>query len=58
MTSDAMLVLNAGLLAASILGTADENIAAQLDAFKTNMASEVIAKAVALKQQGWDNGFD
>ena len=49
---------NAGLLAAAILGSADENIAALLDSYKANMASEVLARAAALKQQGWDNGFD
>ncbi len=49
---------NAGLLAASILGASDENIGAQLDDYKKNLATDVLTKAAGLKQQGWNNGFD
>ena len=49
---------NAGILAAEIIGTYDENIAAKIAAYKTTMNDEVIAKVANLKQQGWENKFD
>lgn len=49
---------NAGILAAEILGTFDEDIAEKIAAYKHNMNNEVIGKVEKLKQQGWENKFD
>ena len=49
---------NAGILAAEIIGTSDETVAAKLAAYKSNMNDEVIAKVAKLKQDGWENKFD
>lgn len=49
---------NAGILAAQIIGTADEAVAAKIAAYKTNLNDEVLTKVDKLKQQGWDNKFD
>ena len=49
---------NAGILAAEILGTYDEDIAEKIAAYKNNMNNEVIEKVEKLKQQGWENKFD
>lgn len=49
---------NAGILAAEILGTFDEEIAGKITAYKNNMNNEVISKVEKLKQQGWENKFD
>lgn len=49
---------NAGILAAEIIGTSDETVAAKLAAYKSNMHEEVIAKVAKLKQDGWENKFD
>lgn len=49
---------NAGILAAEILGTFDEEIAEKIAAYKENMNNEVIGKVEKLKQQGWNNKFD
>ncbi len=49
---------NAGILAAEILGTFDDEIAEKIAAYKENMNNEVIGKVEKLKQQGWNNKFD
>ncbi len=49
---------NAGILAAEIIGTFDETIAAKIGTYKTTMNDEVLAKVDKLKQQGWENKFD
>ncbi len=49
---------NAGILAAEIIGTFDETVAAKIGAYKTTMNDEVLAKVENLKQQGWENNFD
>jgi len=49
---------NAGILAAEILGTFDDEIADKIAAYKNNMNNEVIEKVEKLKQQGWENKFD
>lgn len=49
---------NAGILAAEILGTFDEEIAEKIAAYKQGMNNEVIGKVEKLKQQGWENKFD
>jgi len=49
---------NAGILAAEILGTADDRIAAQVAHYKSSLNNEVLEKVEALKKQGWENKFD
>lgn len=49
---------NAGILAAEILGTANELTAAKVASYKNSLSNEVIEKVEKLKQQGWDNKFD
>lgn len=49
---------NAGILAAEILGTADETIGKKITAYKKSLNSEVIEKVEKLKKEGWENKFD
>ena len=49
---------NAGILAAEILATANENLSAKVEQYKKNMNEEVIAKVQKLKNEGWENKFD
>ena len=49
---------NAGILAASIIGSSDESIAKKLDAYKRQLEQEVIDKAGKVRSEGWNNGFD
>lgn len=49
---------NAGILAATILGIADEKIATQIIDYKISMQQEVTEKAANLKKEGWNNTFD
>jgi 5-(carboxyamino)imidazole ribonucleotide mutase len=49
---------NAGILAASILGSFNEVIGQQIEVYKTSLAKEVEAKAAKIKNNGWYNGFD
>ena len=48
---------NAGILAAQIIGSTDNNIAKQLADYKKQMQDEVSGKIDYMKQQ-WPNGFD
>ena len=48
---------NAGILAAQIIGSHDEVIAARLDAYKISMKEEVLQKSEGLRVI-WPNGFD
>jgi 5-(carboxyamino)imidazole ribonucleotide mutase len=49
---------NAGILAASILGTHDHALAKKLDQFKKAMNEEVREKVNKLKVEKWPNDFD
>jgi 5-(carboxyamino)imidazole ribonucleotide mutase len=49
---------NAGILAAEIIGTFDDTVAAKIATYKSTMNDEVLAKVAKLKQQGWENKFD
>lgn len=49
---------NAGILAAQILATADENIALKVTHYKESLNNEVISKVEKMKQEGWENRFD
>lgn len=49
---------NAGILAATILGAFDQNIATKISKYKLAMENTVIEKATFLKKEGWKNEFD
>lgn len=49
---------NAGILAAEILGTADENISKKILDYKNSLATDVMGKVDKLKKDGWENKFD
>jgi 5-(carboxyamino)imidazole ribonucleotide mutase len=49
---------NAGILAAQIIGTFDEEIHAKLNTYKQQLNSEVDEKIRHLQAAGWPNGFD
>jgi 5-(carboxyamino)imidazole ribonucleotide mutase len=49
---------NAGILAAQIIGTADQKIADKLSKYKSKMNAEVMEKVSKLKSEGWENKFD
>jgi 5-(carboxyamino)imidazole ribonucleotide mutase len=49
---------NAGILAASIIGSFEETIGNQVAAYKKKLEDEVLVKIENLKKQGWDNKFD
>ncbi|WP_078832245.1 5-(carboxyamino)imidazole ribonucleotide mutase [Sediminibacterium ginsengisoli] len=48
---------NAGILAAQIIGSTDQTVAAAMDAYKAQLNNEVNEKVNRLKQD-WNNGFD
>ena len=49
---------NAGILAAEILGTADETISQKIADYKTSLHTEVLEKVEQMKKDGWENKFD
>jgi 5-(carboxyamino)imidazole ribonucleotide mutase len=49
---------NAGILAASIIGSFEETVGNQVAAYKKKLEDEVLVKIENLKKQGWDNKFD
>ena len=49
---------NAGILAAEILGTADETISQKVLDYKKSLNTEVIEKVEKMKRDGWENKFD
>ena len=49
---------NAGILAAEILGTADENISQKVADYKKSLNTEVLEKVEKMKKDGWENKFD
>lgn len=49
---------NAGILAAEIIGTFNDDVSQKVAAYKNNMRDEVIAKVDKLKSEGWENKFD
>ena len=49
---------NAGILAASILGSFDENIGKKIREYKKEMESEVLKKVNSLQEKGFSNSFD
>lgn len=49
---------NAGILAASILGSSDPAIGDKVADYKKELEAEVLTKVTGLKSKGWENGFD
>ena len=49
---------NAGLLAATIIGSFDEEIGKKVEAYKSKLNQDVLKKATKLKAEGWENTFD
>jgi 5-(carboxyamino)imidazole ribonucleotide mutase len=49
---------NAGILAAEILGTADEAVSQKVADYKNSLNNEVIEKVEKMKKEGWENKFD
>ena len=49
---------NAGILAAEIIGSADETISQKVSAYKKSLNNEVIEKVEKMKKAGWENNFD
>lgn len=49
---------NAGILAASIIGSSDETVSVALAAYKIKLKDDVLKKVNQLKNEGWENKFD
>ena len=49
---------NAGILAASILGSFDTAIGEKVAAYKKQLGEDVLKKVGKLKSEGWENEFD
>ncbi len=49
---------NAGILAAQIIGTANDAVSDKLDKYKKEMNDEVEKKIADLRSAGWANSFD
>jgi len=49
---------NAGILAAEIIGTSDEDISKKVSDYKNSLRNDVIEKVEKLKKDGWENTFD
>ena len=49
---------NAGILAATIIGSFDKGIGDKIVAYKQKLESEVLVKVRKLTQEGWTNSFD
>ncbi len=50
--------MNAGILAAQIIGTSDETVLQQIENYKIALTTEVLKKVENLKKEGWENKFD
>lgn len=49
---------NAGILAAEIIGSADDAVSAKVSEYKNSLSDEVIQKVEKMKKAGWENRFD
>jgi len=49
---------NAGILAAEIIGTSDEDVSKKVSDYKNSLRNDVIEKVEKLKKDGWENTFD
>lgn len=48
---------NAGILAASIIGTADEDVAGKLEAYKKGLREKVLDSAAKIEKEGYKNSI-
>lgn len=49
---------NAGILAAQIIGTTNEQVGSNVELYKQNLEKEVLVKVGNLKEKGYTNAFD
>jgi 5-(carboxyamino)imidazole ribonucleotide mutase len=49
---------NAGILAAQIIGSSDEETGKKMDQYKNELRDEVLAKAEKIRKAGWNNSLD
>ncbi len=49
---------NAGILAAQIIGTTNEQVGNNVELYKQNLEKEVLVKVGNLKEKGYTNAFD
>jgi 5-(carboxyamino)imidazole ribonucleotide mutase len=49
---------NAGILAAEIIGTSDDEVSKKITDYKNSLNNEVIEKVEKMKREGWENKFD
>lgn len=49
---------NAGILAAEIIGSANDAVSKKVADYKNSLNNEVIEKVEKLKKEGWENKFD
>ena len=49
---------NAGILAAQVIGSFDENISGKIASYKKQLSDEVMQKSNQLRAGGWPNQFD
>src|SRR5215475_13575541 len=49
---------NAGILAAQIIGSADESVSNKIADYKKTLSNEVVERVKKLKKDGWENSFD
>ncbi|GAB3415699.1 5-(carboxyamino)imidazole ribonucleotide mutase [Niabella aquatica] len=49
---------NAGILAAQIIGTANEAVGKKIEQYKARLEKEVLEKVTLLKEKGYTNSFD
>src|SRR5262252_10470686 len=49
---------NAGILAAEIIGTSDDDVSKKVSDYKKSLTNEVNEKVEKLKKEGWENKFD
>lgn len=49
---------NAGILAAEIIGTSDEDVSKKVTDYKKSLTKDVIEKVEKMKNEGWENKFD
>ena len=49
---------NAGIMAAQIIGAFDPEVSKRLAVYKQKLSDEVLRKVGAVREEGWENGFD
>jgi 5-(carboxyamino)imidazole ribonucleotide mutase len=49
---------NAGIMAAQIIGAFDPEVSRRIAVYKQKLSDEVLRKVGAVREEGWENGFD